>query len=604
VVLRVLRGAFFTFGAIASSFGSSSAQQPPPPAERGLVYSQYEQETIAEVLTSLHQSPDSDSEGKTIERIDIVPLDVIEPRDPLPLWVNMFHYTSRPSVIRRELLVREGDVYSQVLVDESIRNLRRLPQVSAILVVPTRGSTPDRVGVIVITKDVWSLRLGWNISLTPGGVELLDTQPAEWNFLGTHQTLNGHFAYQPETYTFGLGYVVPRLGTSRVALQAAADLLVNRANGSPEGWLGSVVTGQPLYSGLTPWAWDAGVTWQDRLLRRYKNARLFTFVDPATGQSVPDEYRTRQYLATYEVTRSWGWEIKHDATLAARIDRRQYAVNFPDVDPRTVHDYVAFAQVPLSDTRVGPSIQYHTYTKRYVRIIDFDSLALQEDYALGHDIVLRAFPSFRALGATRDVLGLYGALQYTLAVRDGLFRASVESTFDREVDRIPDAAIQPTIHIASPTVAGLGRIVLDSTLLYRWRNYLNRTTLLGGGDRLRGYPTNFFRGEDFVSLNVEFRSRPVEILSCQLAGVAFFDSGDAFNGSNDFKVYQSLGIGLRALFPQLDRIVFRADLGFPIERPIDPTSGAPIAPLGFFITFAQAVPTRTVSPTPVLPTGQ
>jgi hypothetical protein len=580
----------------------SLAQQAPPPAERGLVYSPYEEETIAEVLASLRQSRDLTPEGKTIERIDVAPLDVIEPRDPLPLWVNMFHSTSRQSVIRRELLVREGDVYRQVFVDDSIRNLRRLPQVSAILVVTTRGSAPDRVGVVVITKDVWSLRLAWNVSLTPGGVELFETQPAEWNFLGTHQTFNGHFVYQPEAYTFGLGYIVPRLGTSRVALQASVDLVVNRASGDPEGWLGSVVAGQPLYSGLTPWAWDAGVVWRDVLLRRYVNARLSQYVDPATMRSVPYEYRARQFTPTYEVTRSFGWEIKHDVTLAARIDRRQYIADFPGADPRTVSDFIA-TKVPVSDTRVGPSIQYHTYTKRYVRVIDFDTLALQEDYALGHDIVLRAFPSFRALGASRDVLGLYGAIQYTFSLRDGLFRISMESTLEPEADRIADAAIQPTAHLASPSIARLGRVVVDGTLLYRWRNYLNKTSLLGGGDRLRGYPTNFFVDKDYIAYNVEFRSRPVEILSCQLAGVAFFDSGDAFNGWSDFKAYQSLGIGLRALFPQLDRVVFRADLGFPIERPLDAT-GVPIGPVAFFISFEQAFLTRTVSPMPVLPTGQ
>jgi hypothetical protein len=96
----------------------------------------------------------------------------------------------------------------------------------------------------------------------------------------------------------------------------------------------------------------------------------------------------------------------------------------------------------------------------------------------------------------------------------------------------------------------------------------------------------------------------VEILSCQIAGVAFFDAGDAFNGPSDFAVYQSVGVGLRALFPWLDRIVFRADIGFPLERPPEGIGLGPIPPFGYFITFAQAFGTPTVSPAPVLPTGQ
>ncbi|HXN33352.1 MAG TPA: hypothetical protein VN894_15890 [Polyangiaceae bacterium] len=590
------------------------AQQAPPPAERGLVYSTYEDQTIDQVLAALGSaaSPagrpskpverDPAPEGKTIEHVDIVPLDVIERRDPLPLWVNKLHFTSRQSVIRRELLVREGVAYNQVLVDETLRNLRLLPELSVVLAVATKGSTPGRVGVVVITKDVWSLRLNWDAAVTPGGVEFFEAQPAEWNFLGTHQTLSGDFVYQPLSNTFGLGYAAPRLGTSRIAFVASADVVVNGRSGAPEGSFGSLVTGQPLYSALTPWAWDASVGWEDDIRRRYNNAKLRQFVDSATDQSVPFEYRARQFASTYEVTRSFGWDIKHDVTLAAWISRQQYRVNFPGADPRTVADFVASA-VPVSDTRVGPSIQYHTHSQRYVRVIDFDTLALQEDHRLGHDIVLRVYPSFHALGATHDLLGFFGAIQYTTAVRDGIFRVAFASTTERQVDRIGNAAVEPTIYFASPTIAGLGRIVLDATLLYRWRNDLNLQNTLGGGDRLRGYPTNFFQGQNVVSYNVELRSRPVEILTCQLAGVAFFDAGDAFRSIETFTPYQSVGVGLRALFPQLDRIVFSADIGFPIERALD-AYGIPIAPLGFNVSFGQAFFVPSVSPAPVLPTSQ
>ncbi|HZU85362.1 MAG TPA: hypothetical protein VE987_20665, partial [Polyangiaceae bacterium] len=505
------------------------ADEPPPPAERALVYSAYEQQTIDEVLASLNETRDPSPEGKVVERVDVVPLDVIEERDPLPLWVNVFHYTSRRAVIRRELLVREGQPYSQVLVDETIRNLRRLPQLSAVLVVATRGSDPRHVGVVVITKDVWSLRLNWDITLTSGGLELFEAQPAEWNFLGTHQTLSGHFKYEPLAYTFGAGYVAPRIGTSRVAVKAAADVVVNRVSGSPEGSLGSLVVGEPLYSALTDWAWDGTVAWSDYVYRLYSNAELARYADPATKRTVPFEWRVRQYLAAYELTRSFGWDTKHDFTLGAGIDRLEYRTDFPGADPQTEVDFVN-AYVPVSDTRVGPSIRYHTYTKRYVRVIDFDTLALQEDFSLGHDVVLRIYPSFRALGSTRDVVGLYGAVQYTFALRDGLLRASFASTTEPELGpdrRVADAAIQPTMHFVSPSVGQLGRVVLDATLIYRWRNYLNQTDSIGGSDRLRGYPTNAFVGQNVVAYNVELRSRPVEILTCQLAGVGFFDSGGA-----------------------------------------------------------------------------
>jgi hypothetical protein len=88
-----------------------------------------------------------------------------------------------------------------------------------------------------------------------------------------------------------------------------------------------------------------------------------------------------------------------------------------------------------------------------------------------------------------------------------------------------------------------------------------------------------------------------------LGGVLFYDVANAFSSFDNFQVYQSVGFGFRALFPQLDRIVFRGDLGFPIERPIDPSTGAPIAPYSFLLSFGQAFDLPTVDPTPVLPTG-
>jgi hypothetical protein len=294
--------------------------QAPPPAQRADVYSRYEAQTIALELTALRAIRDEHPEGKIVERIDVIPLDVIEARDPVPTWLNVFHRTTRRSVIRREMLLHEGDRYQQALIDETIRNLRRLPELSLIVVAATAGSTPDRVGVVIITKDVWSLRASWNVVATPGGIEQLLLAPTETNLFGTHQTVRGTFVLEPSAYTVGLAYTIPRLDRSRIAVVASADVMINRTSGSVEGTYGSLVAGQPIVSGLTEWAWDAAVSWQNVILRRYVNAQPSLFVDPATGRSVLNQYRTREYTSAYELTRSFGWENKQDVTFAAAID--------------------------------------------------------------------------------------------------------------------------------------------------------------------------------------------------------------------------------------------------------------------------------------------
>jgi hypothetical protein len=619
-----------SFGALTIAWQQAGHAQAPPPAQRAHIYSPYEQETIDDVLRSLGAKVEPSPEGKVVERIDVVPIDVFEKRDPLPRWLNVFHATSRTAVIRREVLLHEGDHYKQVLADDTIRNLRRLPQLSVVLVVTAQGTAADHVRLIVITKDVWSIRLNWDVVLTSSGagsgliplglqIEQLDLQPAEWNVAGTHHTASGLFVLQPSAYTLGLGYEIPRIDRSRVAADAAANIVINRASGSPEGSAGSLIAGQPIYSGLTQWAWDGDTEWTDTIVRNYQNGQPTSFVDTMTGQSVPFQYRDREYVAAYHVTRSFGWDVKHDLRLGVAMSQARFSTNFSGVDPRTVADFES-NNVPVSNTRVGPTIQYHSYTKRYLRVVDIESLALQEDVGLGHDVVVRFQPSLKALGSSLDLFATYAAAQYTVPLRDGFFRVAFAADTEPGSDKIVNASISPFAHLVTPTVADLGRIVLDGTMLYRWRDGFNITgacpgqsvwgpfdpcaVFLGGTDRLRGFPTNYFSGwKDFVSYNVEVRSRPVEILTCQLAGVAFYDAGSAFSDIGQIRTFQSVGFGVRALFPWLDREVFSADVGFPLERPID-QNGAPIPGFGFLVSFGQAFGVPSVATPSILPTGQ
>ena len=67
--------------AFAAAERSARAQGAPPPAERSRDYSPYERETIEQVLRELHLVRDPNPDGKLVERVDIVRLDVFEPRD-------------------------------------------------------------------------------------------------------------------------------------------------------------------------------------------------------------------------------------------------------------------------------------------------------------------------------------------------------------------------------------------------------------------------------------------------------------------------------------------------------------------------------------------
>jgi hypothetical protein len=337
-------------------------------------------------------------------------------------------------------------------------------------------------------------------------------------------------------------------------------------------------------------------------VRRYQNAELY--VDP---HGVPWAYRVERAAIGVNVTRSFGWEFKHDFTIGAEMNLRTYRPpdvptreragalrEWPFLGPRlpSAADLAAFTRdhVPTSDRRVGPFVQYRAYTSNFLRVLDVETLGLQEDYRLGHDVAVRFYPIREELGSSRSFLGTLAVAQYTLGLGDGFTRASVSSSIEAQADGIADGSIEGDLHFVTPRL-GIGRVVLDGGVLNRYRNYLNRASYLGGTGRLRGYPSNYYAGKDVVAYNAEFRSRPTEILSCQLGGALFFDGGHAADGLDRLQPKHSVGLGFRILFPQLDRLVFRGDVGFPLQDRSDPK----VRPFSVSIAFEQAFAVPAVS---------
>jgi hypothetical protein len=556
---------------------SSPAAADTQPRTISGAYSPYELASIDEAVTTLGTRVATDPEGKTVEGVDIVTLDVVEPRDPAPRVLNVLHATSRRYVIEREILLARGAPFSQYRCDETSRNLRQLQQLSLVICTATEGSSPDAVRILVITKDVWSLRMGWDISITGGGLDSLQLVPTETNLGGTQQIAFASYLYQPESQSLGFGYRVPRLAGRRLNLSAEASIIWNR-RGETEGSTGSVSIARALYSARTEWAWSIGANYRDEVARRYQNGRLA--VDP---NGVPWAYRARRVAEAAYLTRSFGLTYKQDITIGAEMNLRAFRPPLaPGVDP--VH-IAAFAgrNLPRNDTRVGPFIQYRAYTSNFLRVLDFETLGLQEDFRLGHDVYFRVYPVAEQLGASRSFVGTYAAAQYTQKLGDGLVRGGIESTVEAETRRLSDAWWQLDLRVVTPRL-GFGRLVFDAGVLNRYRNHLNRQSYLGGDGRLRGYPSSFFVGKDVVVYNLEFRARPLEVLSCQLGAAAFVDVGHVANGWDRLHPRQSAGLGFRVLFPQLDRVVFRGDIGFPLQRPLD----AGVPPFTVSIAFEQA----------------
>ncbi|HMY57314.1 MAG TPA: hypothetical protein PK472_03630, partial [Pseudomonadota bacterium] len=158
--------------------------------------SQYEEKLIQDALDRHKRTQldiDPQPEGKQIEEILIDASQVILPGD-FPLskyipwtWLNAVHVRTRHEVIARELLFRVGEPFRRDVFEESGRNLRSLFILSVARLVALRGTSPDRVKVLVVTKDQWSLRLNTEFRFDQARLDVLSFQFAEHNLAGRNK---------------------------------------------------------------------------------------------------------------------------------------------------------------------------------------------------------------------------------------------------------------------------------------------------------------------------------------------------------------------------------------------------------------------------------
>ncbi len=636
-------------------------------AQQGRSLSGYEQESIAIAIDRIGGGErDPEPEGKIVESIEVVALEVFEERDQVPTFVNWLHVTTRDYIIEREVLIRPGQPYQQVLADETERNLRLFPQVTVVLIVPLLGSHPNTIKLLVVTKDVWSLRLSWNPGFYNGRLTSLTLAPSEWNIAGTTQSISGNLSLTARNYWVGGSYYVPRIGGSRIAAYLSGNAVLNCQSNKLEGATGLFTYGQPLYSTRTKWSWRTAMAWSSLIRQPVeelgqaicssqravpirisdlevvgRSQAIATPISAGTGAGpieaqselrhdiwVPQRYREERLRGQVALTRSFNIENKVDITGGLEADqtilndvssrdeltgdlaryaelpnglwrRAEVLETFGPEDPRLTDELAAtarrayrtrlalntpatgealrYAELVMGDRRVSPYLQLHAYTTRFLRTINYNTLGLQEDVRLGHNVYLRVYPAFRPL-SSRDLLGVFTSAAYTWSYGQGFLRALVSSDIELAADGNEetsldvagldqsDASLSAATHIVSPDLY-FGRLVNSMAFQQNSIRYINRWALgLGGTDRLRGYQPSAFLGTSSFVVNTELRTRPIRILSTLVGVSIFHDMGDAARGPEHMELKHGGGIGLRILFPQLDRDVLRFDFGFPLQE--------------------------------------
>lgn len=603
------------------------------------VKKKYEEELIRWALEKAGLEREPDPAGKVIERIEIVRENIIAPTDPWPNFFNWVHVKTRDFVVRQEMLVEQGRIWDEARVEESMRNLRELFILAVARAVPCRSRSPGKVVLLVVTKDLWSLRINMVFGQVGTVLQSFEAFPTEHNFLGRNKRLGLHFRVRQLDWSEGtirndllLGqlYVDPRVWGSRIQLIEQLDLIMSgdvpcagamggtdqiwcpgKATGDVEGAYGLLRVRRPLFALDTRWGFDAWAEADIRQVRLYRynstprrgeRAGVSLRTDALPGDfgapAVPRVYDARVIHGQASYTRSFGSQIKKSITggAGAYTRRFEHPDDFPF--PEEVLAWHASNYLPRSEDATYLYVGGRTYSPRYVRLLDIQGFALSEDFVLGHDVTLQLQAAANVQDAGQSYLfGLLSA-QYTWYFGGDLLSLWLEASSRLQPglrdllgsDRDYDGPWANTfLELAARNVSPplwVGRLHLRALLRARHNDLDRRRLFLGGNPAtdqtqpvfrryepvLRGYAADQFEGDGLLSLNVEYRTRPLNLWTLHLGLVAFYDGGGVFGGPDPldpseelaFRYHHSVGVGVRGHFPQFDKESLRIDFAIPL----------------------------------------
>jgi hypothetical protein len=552
----------------------------------------YQEELLRAAQIRHGLEPEPSPQGKIIERVVAVPYDVFLAEDPYPGFLNWFHVTTLPPVIERELLFKAGDAWTPELVAESARNIRSYLFVSVARVVAAKGSAPDKVVAMVVTKDTWSLRTNAEFQFVGSQLQFLDAQLTEENLLGRRKRATFDLGLNLAVYYAGLQYRDPRIFGSGLNLIERGDLFWNRLTHELEGGVANITLQQPLYTLDAPWAWIADFKYRKDIYRLFSLGEVAQAKSAVTGESIPYEFNRHQLDLQVGLARSTGREHKRDFSFGYRAFVHLYDVLAQPVQVATLRDFEASA-LPLSESVGQVYVGFRSYQANYRELLDIDSFAITEDYRLGLDFASELRLANPVFGFDSQYLQPVVSATWTSYASGNLFAVTGSA----------EVRYQPQLASSSPwangwLTAGV-RNVTPRFSIFRLHTGLrggkrfndfnhslsalgsgrrvneyvpNVTSLspmaesLAGGSSLRGYPEAYFLGANYWNGNVELRTAPIAVSTVHLGLAAFFDIGSAANELSRLTPHASAGGGLRIGLPQFNQEVFRIDFGIPFER--------------------------------------
>ena len=473
--------------------------------------------------------------------------DLEDPRENNLLFrtANLLHIRTQPKIIRRQLLFKSGDLYSQQLIDESARILRSNNYLEDAQIEPVRRAD-GKVDIVVRTTDVWTLipRIDFGRS---GGENTSTIGFEEHNLAGTGISLSLLHDSQVDRDVNKIKVVDRELGGTHYKLTAAYSS-------------GDDSSGYDFGLGLPFYALDSRISHGLAALDGDGTDSLYDRGDKqAEFGHEKTSYRVNAGISSGLRN---GWVKRYSAGLG--FDEDRFSPGNDATLPYTVQ--------PDDRKFVYPFLGVEVIQDNYSVIMNHDQIGRVEDIHLGTLLALQLGLAGTAFGSLDDALLIKGSAS------KGFGQPGDESLFtSADLDmRWQDGEAQ---NLLLTTDVGWYHRHSPRRMLYTGLQAnigsnldLDNPLYLGGDSGLRGYPIRYQGGDRSLLFTLEERYftnwYPFRLF--RIGGAVFFDIGRAWGenpvGAENLGWLKDVGFGLRVGNTRSGTgKVIHIDLAFPLD---------------------------------------
>ncbi len=463
--------------------------------------------------------PDTVVSAQRVKAVLIQTSDVFPPGQAggfIAKALNGLHFTTRPGVVRREVLIRPGEVYDSAKAAESERTLRSMRIFRQVKVDSIR--TDSGLVVRAATQDAFTTRIEGSVD---GSLKSNTWWVAlnELNLLGTATRVGVRYRKTPDRDAVTTSFQRNRLIDSRIGVSAFYDARSD---------------GRTLYgvTWLPFWSFAAQSSWF--VSGEERRERVFQFAD---GNTVARDTLQRRF-----------WIGKVGADWAARTSGTGYVRAGVDGQVRR-DDFARQDRVDTLGHSVSAAVTGHVEWRvaRFLVSRDFEGFGRQEDVDLS--TVVRI-----GLGLTPKLFGYRdNGFVPAVSARTGLgWRNGFAILTGSALARIAETGWvdSGSVHLGATVVLKpRPRQMAVFHAAHGWqKNPMPSGEFdLGLGVGPRGFTQHAFTGDRAFLLGAEYRYTVTSdfLNTAGLGLAAFADYGGAWYSGTPQRTGYSVGLGLR-----------------------------------------------------------